>query len=274
MGPMSLLRTTAATHRLSADKTLPGLGTRRRVPTVDMRAHTPQSLLLPAGCCACAARAVASRCSARGHPSLWPLGAMRIVRAAMSQVCGHRGGAPDTAGWPSGSTVNCVAGARRWCAVQCRMLGVSDLSRYTASKPPSSTYLAMRRAAGVWSCRWPSHPSLGSNMAWGARHCTTSAASATTSSLSSTPWSAATRKWCLGVEYRFSRAPRNSASRGEASPQSRSQGSAPGRCRPAPPGQTAALRTGRSRQTALATGSRQGYGLSPPHWRTALPPGT
>ena len=71
MGPMSLLRTTAATHRLSsADRRLPGLGTRRRVPTVDMRAHTPQSLLLPAGCCTCVALAVASRCSAPGHPAL------------------------------------------------------------------------------------------------------------------------------------------------------------------------------------------------------------
>ena len=89
------------------------------------------------------------------------------------------------------------------------MFGVSDRSRYTASEPLSSTYLATRRAAGVWSCPWPSYPSLGSITAWGARHCTTSAASATTSSLSSTPWSAATRKWCLGLEYKRSRAPRN-----------------------------------------------------------------
>ena len=38
MGPMSLLRTTAATHRLSsADRRLPGLGTRRRVPTTGLR---------------------------------------------------------------------------------------------------------------------------------------------------------------------------------------------------------------------------------------------
>ena len=93
------------------------------------------------------------------------------------------------------------------------MLGVSDWSRYTASEPPSSTYLAMRRAAGVSSCCWPSDPSLGSIMAWGARHCTTSAARVTTSSLSSTPWSAATKKWRLGLEYRCSRAPRNSAGR-------------------------------------------------------------
>ena len=171
----------------------------------------------------------------------------------MSHVCGHWGGAPDTTGRPSGSTANRVSGATRWWAVQCRMSGVSNRSRYTASEPPSSTYLAMRRAAGVWSCRWPSHPSLGSIMAWGARHCTTSAASATTSSLSSTPWSAATRNWCLGSEYTRSRAPRNSAGGGEASPPPRSQGSAPGRCRPAPPDQTAALRTGRSRQTATAT---------------------
>ena len=80
MGPMSLLRTTAATHRLSsADMRLPGLGTLRRVPTADMRAHRPQSLVLPAGCCTCAALASASRCSAPNHPALWPLGAMRIV---------------------------------------------------------------------------------------------------------------------------------------------------------------------------------------------------
>ena len=254
MAPMSLLRTTVATHRLSsADRRLPGLGTLRRVPTADMRAHTPQSLVLPAGCCTCAARASASRRSAPGHFALWPLGAMRIVRTAMSQVCGHWGGAPDTTVRPSGSTANRMSGATRWWAVQCRMSGVSNRSRYTACEPPSSTYLAMRRAAGVRSCRWPSHPSRGSIMAWGARHCTTSAASATTSSLSSTPWSAATRKWCLGLEYTRSRAPRNSAGGGEASPQPRSQGSAPGRCRPAPPDQTAALRTGRSRQTAIAT---------------------
>ena len=111
---MSLLRTTAATHRLSsADRRLHGLGILRRVPTADMRAHTPQSLVLPALCCTCAARPSASRCSAPGHPAFWPLGAMRIVRTAMSHVCGHWGWAPDTAGWPSGSTVNCVAGVRR-----------------------------------------------------------------------------------------------------------------------------------------------------------------
>ena len=150
MGPMSLLRTTAATHRLSsADRRLPGLGTLRRVPTADMRAHTPQSLVLPAGRCTCAARASASRCSAPGHPALWPLGAMRIVRTAMSHVCGHWGGAPDTTGRPSGSTANRMSGATRWWAVQCRMPGVSNRSRYTASEPPSSTYLAMKRAAGV-----------------------------------------------------------------------------------------------------------------------------
>ena len=56
MGPMSLLRTTAAPHRLSnVDRRLSGLGTRRRVPMADMRAHTPQSLLLSGGCCTCAA---------------------------------------------------------------------------------------------------------------------------------------------------------------------------------------------------------------------------
>ena len=77
---------------------------------MDIRAHTPQSLLLPTGCCTCAARAVASRCSAPGHPAPCPLAAMRIVQTAMSQVCGLWGGAPDTAGWPSGSTVNCLAG--------------------------------------------------------------------------------------------------------------------------------------------------------------------
>ena len=176
----------------------------------------------------------------------------------MSHVCGHWGWVPDTTGRFSGSTVNCMSGARRWWAVQCRMLGVSDRSRYTASEPPNLTYLAMRRAAGVTSCRWPSHPSLWSITAWGLWHCTTSGASATTSSLSSTPWSAATRKWCLGLEYKRSGAPRISTGTGEASPQSRSQGSAPGRCRPAPPDQTAALRIGRSRQMARAIGSRQG----------------
>ena len=71
-----------------------------------MRAHAPQSLLLPAGCCTCAAWAVASRCSARGHSALRLLGAMRIVRSAMSHVCGHWGGARDTTGWTNGSTVN------------------------------------------------------------------------------------------------------------------------------------------------------------------------
>ena len=56
MGPMSLLRTTATTHRLSSvDRRLPGLGTLRRLPRADMRAHTPQSLLLSTGGCTCAA---------------------------------------------------------------------------------------------------------------------------------------------------------------------------------------------------------------------------
>ena len=163
-----------------------------------MRAHTQQSLLLPAGCCTCAAWAVASRCSAPSHSALWLLGAMRIVGIAMSRARGHWGGAPDTTGWSSGSSVNRMSGARRWWAVQCRMLGVSDRSRYTVAEPPSSTYLAMRRAAGVWSCSWPSHPSFGSITARGARHCATSVASATTSSLRSTVGSAVTRKWCLG----------------------------------------------------------------------------
>ena len=62
MGPMSLLRTTAATHRLSsADRRLPGLDTLRGFPTADMRAHTPRSLVLLAGCRTSAARASASR---------------------------------------------------------------------------------------------------------------------------------------------------------------------------------------------------------------------
>ena len=47
------------------------------------------------------------------------------------------------------------------------------------------------------------------------------------------------------------------------------RGVRPGDAALAPSGQTAALGTRRSRQTALATGSRQGCGLSAPHWRTA-----
>ena len=117
---------------------------------MDMRAHTPQSLLLPSGCFTCAARAVARRFSAPGHTVLWPLGAMRTVLTAVSEVCSHWGGLSATLGWPNGSTVNRMSGAKRWWAVQCRMLGVSDRSRYTTSEPPTWTYRAMRRAAGVW----------------------------------------------------------------------------------------------------------------------------
>ena len=51
---------------------------------VDMRAHTPQSLLLSPGCFTCATRPVASRFCAPGHTALWPLGAMRTVLTAMS----------------------------------------------------------------------------------------------------------------------------------------------------------------------------------------------
>ena len=51
IGPVALLRTIAATHRLSTvDRRLPRLGTRRRVLTVDNTVDTPQSLLLSAGC--------------------------------------------------------------------------------------------------------------------------------------------------------------------------------------------------------------------------------
>ena len=56
---------------------------------VDMRAHRPRSLVLPSGCFTCAARAVASRFSSPGHTVLCPLGAMRTVLAAMSEVCSH-----------------------------------------------------------------------------------------------------------------------------------------------------------------------------------------
>ena len=42
IGPMSVLRTIAATHLLStADRRLLGLGTRKRVPTADRSIHTP-----------------------------------------------------------------------------------------------------------------------------------------------------------------------------------------------------------------------------------------
>ena len=84
---------------------------------VDIRAHTQQSLLSPSGCFTRAARAAASRFSAPGHTILWPLGAMRTVWTAMSQLCGHSGGLPATVGWSSGSTVSCVLGAKSWWAV-------------------------------------------------------------------------------------------------------------------------------------------------------------
>ena len=160
----------------------------------DMRAHTPQSLELPSGCFTCAARAVASGFSAPGHTVLCPLGAMRTILTAMLQVCGPWGELQATVGWPSGSTINSMLGAKRWWAVHCRIRGVSNQLRYTTSEPPSSTYRAMSRAAGVWKCCWSSQPSLGSIMAWGARHCATSATSATVSSPSSVVGSAATRK--------------------------------------------------------------------------------
>ena len=98
-GPMSLLMTIAATHRLSTvDKRLPGLGTRRRVPTVDSSAHTPQSLLLPVGRRTCAALATVSRSSAPGHTDRWPPGAMRSVLTAVSHVRGHWGELPSSVG--------------------------------------------------------------------------------------------------------------------------------------------------------------------------------
>ena len=81
IGPMSLLRTITATHFLStADKGLPGLGTRRRVPAVESSAHTPLSVLLPAGCRTCASLLAASRSSAPGHVGLGPPRATFDVR--------------------------------------------------------------------------------------------------------------------------------------------------------------------------------------------------
>ena len=90
IGSISMLRATAATHRLSnVDSRSSVLGTRGRVLMVDMWAHTPQSLSLPSGCFASAARAVASKFSATGHTVLWPLGAMRTILTATSKVWGH-----------------------------------------------------------------------------------------------------------------------------------------------------------------------------------------
>ena len=78
----------------------------------DNNVHTPQSLALPVGCLACAARAVASRFSAPGHTALPSLGAMRIVLTAMFQACGHWGGRPANVGWLRGCAVRCRLGSR------------------------------------------------------------------------------------------------------------------------------------------------------------------
>ena len=76
IGPMSLLTTIAATRCLSTvDKRLPGLSTRRRVPTVDSSACMPQSVLLPPGRRTCAALATVSRGSAPGRTDPCPCAA-------------------------------------------------------------------------------------------------------------------------------------------------------------------------------------------------------
>ena len=196
---MSLLRTITATHGLSiVDRRLPGLGTRRRVPTVDSNAHTPQSVLMPARCCTCAALLTVSMSSACGHTDLCPLGAMRSVLTAVSHVCGHWGELPSNVCRSRGSTVSRMFGARRWWVVQCRKSSSTERSRYTNSEPPSSTYYATRGPAGVCVYCEPSHPSLRRIMAWGARHCAVSATSATVQPHSSAVGPVATRKWCCG----------------------------------------------------------------------------
>ena len=91
IGTTSNHRTIAAAHLLSvADGRLLGLGTRRRVPTVDIGARTPQSVLLPPSCRTCAALLDAIRSSAPGQVSLRPPpGTMRSAVTDAFHVCGH-----------------------------------------------------------------------------------------------------------------------------------------------------------------------------------------
>ena len=103
-------------------------------------------------------------------------------------------------------------------------------------------------------CCWPSHPSLGRIMAWGARHGAASATSASVRSHSSAWWSVATRSWCLGpcspvtARYSLSRALRTSSG-GSGGVRSRSHGSAPGSGLPTASGRS--LRSGQGLYSEL-----------------------